>query len=400
MKILVAPAQFKTCLPADKVANEIVKGIKKALPEAEIIIKPLADGGEGTASIIRRALGGTEIKTKVTGPLGEKVQASFGLINLPVLRSKPPFIPLNSKRVKTAVIEMAAAAGLSLVPEGLRNPMNTTTYGVGELILKAVEKGAKQIILGLGDSATNDGGIGALTALGISFFGHSGEAVQPVGSALNKIFSLKINLKSKDLMKVPIILATDVKNPLVGKDGASRVFASQKGATPEEVQRLEKGLKNLAKIFRKVTGKKEELKPGAGAAGGLGFGLSHFFNTAYLSGASLIQEILSIEETLNKVQVVFTGEGSFDQKSLKGKAPFLLMKKAAKKRIPVFLISGKISLKENELKKLGIEGSISLTSFVKNEEESKKKIKPLLQKAAYILSLKLVDYKLSNFSKA
>lgn len=399
MKILVAPAQFKTCLSADRVAKEIIKGVKKALSDVEIISKPQADGGEGTARIITQACGGSLLKTRVSGPLGNKVSAFFGLINLPLLKTSPPFIFKSPNTVKTAVIEMAAAAGLSQVPENLRNPMNTTTYGVGELILKAAKEGAEQIILGLGDSATNDGGIGALSALGIQFLDRSGNAVKPVGSALKNIYSLKISLKNKDLMKVPIILATDVKNPLLGKDGASRVFAAQKGASTNEVEELEKGLSNLAKVLAKATGKKEESKPGAGAAGGLGFGLSHFFPTTYLSGAFLIQEILEIDQSLNKVQAVFTGEGSFDQKSLKGKAAFLLVKKASQKGIPVFLISGKISLKESELRKLGIKKSISLVSLAQNEKESKEKIKPLLRKAAYLLSLDLLKNKLKNFSK-
>ncbi len=399
MRILVAPAQFKTCLSADLVANEIIEGIKKALPDAEIISKPLADGGEGTTRIITQACRGSIVKTRVRGPLGKKVSASFGLINLPILNSSPPFISKSPYNVKTAVIEMASAAGLSKVPESLRNPMNTTTYGVGELILKAIEEGAKQIILGLGDSATNDGGTGALNALGIQFLDRSGNTVKPVGSALKKISSLKISIKNKNLMKVPIVLATDVTNPLLGKEGASQIFASQKGAKPDEIKELEKGLSNLAKVLAKFTGKSEELKPGAGAAGGLGFGLSHFFPTTYLSGASLVQEILEINQVLNKVQAVFTGEGNFDQKSLKGKAAFLLIKKAAQEGIAVFLIGGKVSLKEIELRKLGIKRAISLISLAQNEKESKEKIKPLLRKAAYILSLELAKNELNDFSK-
>ncbi len=399
MKILVAPAQFKTSLPADGVAREMEKGVRKALPEASIILKPLADGGEGTVRIITRALGGKEVKTLVSNPLGEKIKASFGLVYLPFLNFSPPFLSKKGQAVKTAVLEMAAAAGLSLIPEKLRNPLNTTTYGVGELILKAVEKGVQQIILGLGDSATNDGGLGALTALGIEFFDRQKRPLKPVGSSLKKVASFKINLKNPELMKVKIFLATDVKNPLLGKKGATRVFASQKGAHPQEVEALEKGMANWAKILFEATGKKEELKPGAGAAGGLGFGLSHFLPTFYLPGALLIQEILEVDKALEKAQAVFSGEGSFDEKSLSGKAPFLLLSKAAQKKIPVFLIAGKIRLNEEKLKKLGVAKSLSLISLAQREEESKKKVKALIRKAAWILAQTLTQDHFQNFSK-
>ncbi len=335
MKIIIAPDSFKGSLTAKEVANSIYTGLKRALPSAEYIEIPMADGGEGTMQALVDATNGKIFTKSVTGPLNTSVTAHYGI--------------LGDK--ETAVIEMAEAAGLQYVNDQTRNPLITTTYGVGELIKTVLDTGIRKIIVGLGGSCTNDGGAGMAQALGVKLLNLQGQEFPLGGGNLNhlvRIDNSKIDPRLKD---TEIILASDVTNPLTGKNGASSVFGPQKGATPEMVKELDQNLHHFAAVVRRDVKQNYENTPGAGAAGGLGFGLLTFTNATIQSGVEAVLEMTNFKEKTKNADFIFIGEGATDFQTKFGKTPYGVAI-AAKEVAPtstVICLTGNIGKKVNEL---------------------------------------------------
>lgn len=317
MKILVAPDKFKESLTAHAAAQAIAAGVHRVRPDAQIDLCPVADGGEGTVDALVHATGGTLRQTRVTGPLGEAVEATWGMLG----------------DGHTAVIEMAQAAGLALVPPTLRNPMHTTTRGVGELILAAVDSGATKIILGIGGSATTDGGAGMAEALGYRFVGASSPMT---GGQMSRIGHVDASGRDARLTGVSIVAACDVTNPLTGPDGAAAVYGPQKGATPGQVKALEAGLAHLALLLPSV----DAQSPGMGAAGGLGFGLVAFAGAKLERGLDLVLDAVHFDERVRDAKLVITGEGRLDGQSLSGKVCLGIAGAAGKYGVPTMALVG------------------------------------------------------------
>lgn len=310
MKVVVAPDAFKGSLTAVEAAAALAEGLRAALPDAEVLEVPVADGGEGTVATLVAATGGTLERATVTGPLGEPVEAEWGVLGDGV----------------TAVIEMAQASGLTLVPPERRDPTRTTTRGTGELIRLAVERGCQRVLVGLGGSATCDGGAGMAQALGARLLDARGNELGPGGGAL-----LGLERIVGELPQVSVVAACDVDNPLTGPQGAAAVYGPQKGATPEQVALLERALARFAEVVRRDLRVEVETVPGAGAAGGLGAGLLAFLDASLQPGAALVLEAVGFEERIAGAELVVTGEGRLDAQTLHAKAPHgvLLMAQVA-----------------------------------------------------------------------
>ncbi len=321
-KIVIAPDSFKGSLTAPQICDALEEGIREVIPQAMIIKAPMADGGEGTVLCLVNATGGKILKKKVVGPLGERVEATYGILG----------------DGKTAVIEMASASGLPLVPEDKRNPMLTTTYGTGELIKAALDHGCRKIIIGIGGSATNDGGVGMAQALGVKFLDKEGKEIGFGGGELKKIVKIDMGHLDKRIKDTEILVASDVKNPLCGPNGASYVYGPQKGATPDMVEELDQGLSHLAEIIKRDLGKDVRDIPGAGAAGGLGAGLMAFLNAKLRPGIELVMEAIGFHEKVAGSTLVITGEGKMDRQTIYGKVPVGVAKVAKRFGIPVLAI--------------------------------------------------------------
>ncbi|KXN76843.1 glycerate kinase family protein [Lactobacillus johnsonii] len=323
-KYVVAPDSFKESMTAKEVCNAMENGIKKADSAAEVIKVPMADGGEGTVDSLVDATHGQRVIVEVTGPLGNKISASYGILG----------------NGTTAVIEMAKASGLEIVEKKKRNPMITTTFGTGELIRDALDHNVKEIIIGLGGSSTNDGGSGMAQALGAKLLDQNNHQIPFGGGNLDKLDKIDISNLDSRLQDVKIILASDVTNPLIGKDGASRVFGPQKGATPEMVEKLENNLQHYAKIVKRDLNKEVALVSGAGAAGGLGAGLMAFTTCEMRRGVDLAIEVTKLEEKIRDADYVFTGEGGTDFQTKFGKTPYGVAKLGKKYHKPVISLAG------------------------------------------------------------
>lgn len=304
MKIVIAPDSFKGSLTARQAADAIERGVRRATPDVDIISIPMADGGEGTVRALVDATGGRLISVRVTGPLGEPVAATYGILG----------------DGTTAVIEMAEAAGLHLVGT-MPDPLHATTRGVGELILDALDHGAERIIVGLGGSATNDGGAGMAQALGIRLLDADGRDLPVGGAALADLDRIDCTGLDPRVTRTPIILASDVTNPLAGPDGASAVFGPQKGATPAMVEQLDQALSHYAAVIHRDTSRSVGIIPGSGAAGGLGAGFLAFTDATMRSGVDLVTETVGLKERAVGADYCFTGEGRIDGQTQYGKTP-------------------------------------------------------------------------------
>ncbi|WP_143414753.1 glycerate kinase [Geobacillus sp. E263] len=344
MKVIIAPDSFKESLSALEVANAIEKGFRDIFPEAEYVKIPMADGGEGTVQSLVDATGGRIVKTEVTGPLGDRVQAFFGMLG----------------DGKTAVIEMAAASGLHLVPSEKRNPLVTTTRGTGELILAALDEGAEHIIIGIGGSATNDGGAGMIQALGGRLLNRHGQEIGPGGGSLSELADIDLSGLDQRLKCVKIEVACDVDNPLTGPKGASAIFGPQKGATPEMVATLDNNLKHYADVIERVLGKQVKDIPGAGAAGGLGAGLLAFLEAKLKRGVEIVLETVNFHERIQGASLVITGEGRIDRQTIFGKTPIGVAKAAKRYNIPVIAIAGSVSDDSDVVRSYGIDALYSI----------------------------------------
>ena len=344
MKILIAPNALKDCLSTSEAADAIEKGILKAFPKADIIKVPIADGGDGLIDALLKPLNGIPQTVQVTGPRYEKITADFA------------YFP----KQKSAVIEMAKASGLALLPQSKRDAEQTTSLGTGELIEAALSLDVKHIFLGIGGSATCDGGIGLATALGIQFLDKNDCPIKPIGKNLQKIARIDTSNKHPKLSTVKIDVICDVDNPLLGLDGAANVYAPQKGATPDQVQALELGLSNLASVVKKDLGTDITKIPGGGAAGGIGAGMYAYFNASLKPGIDVVLELVRLREKLKGADLVLTAEGQIDNQTAYGKAPSGVAKYAKEQGIPCFAIAGSVKEDIGKLHKIGINAVFSL----------------------------------------
>lgn len=365
MKIVVAPDSFKGSLTAVEVSDAIEQGIREIFPEAEIVKIPMADGGDGTVQCLVNATGGEILREKVKGPLGGEVLASYGI--------------LGDK--KTAVIEMAEASGLTLVPENQRNPLITTTYGTGQLIKAALDQGCRKMIIGIGGSATNDGGAGMLQALGVKLLNQEGKEVGFGGGELKKIFRIDTKYLDNRLSETKVLIASDVSNPLCGPQGASRIYGPQKGATPEMIKKLDESLSYFAELIKRDLNKDVKDIPGAGAAGGLGASLMAFLDAELRPGIEIIIEIVKLEQAIKDADLVITGEGKIDGQTIYGKAPIGVAKIAKKYNIPVIAVAAIIGDDADIVYQYGINTLIKISEPPMSLAEPKSKKVWLIKKS-------------------
>ena len=387
VRVLITPDKFKGALNAREVAENIAQGLRDALPDAKIDIVPMADGGEGTAEVICDARGGSWLKCKAHDPLGREIDARYAWI----------------ESGKIAVMEMSEAAGMRRVSEDERDPVQATTFGVGEMILDATNRGANEIIIGLGGSATNDGGFGMARALGFRFF--AGE--ENLSGAVTELEKLTRVVTPSPGASCPplregedrgegnalrvfhssrpeIIAAVDVKNPLLGRNGATHVFGPQKGASKKEIDILERALTRLADVMSKEFGFDDRDEPGAGAAGGLGFGLMSFCGAKVRPGFDVVAEAVGLESKIKGADVVITGEGSLDRQTLEGKTPAGVARLAQKFGKPIFAIVGRAS-KDREVREM-FDGVCENARRGMSQEENMRRAAELLRENARALA--------------
>lgn len=324
MKVVVAIDSFKGSLSSMEAGTAVAEGIYRADKDAEVTVRPLADGGEGTVEALTAGMNGRIESVKVTGPLGNTVEASYGII----------------AETKTAIIEMAAAAGITLLAEKDRNPLYTTTYGVGELMQDAMKKGCRNFIVGIGGSATNDGGVGMLQALGYGFLDAAGRQVPYGAEGLARIVKITDDRVVPELKECHFKIAYDVTNPLCGEQGCSAVFGPQKGATLSMVEEMDKWLMHYAALTKEKYPQSDRNKPGTGAAGGLGFAFLSYTNAALDSGVKIILEETKLEEHIKSADIVITGEGRLDSQTIMGKAPIGVARMAKQYGKKVLAFSG------------------------------------------------------------
>lgn len=362
MKILISPDKFKGSLQAAEVCRAIAKGIGQLSPGSEIEEVPMADGGEGSLEIIHQQTGGDFVEVEVCDPLFRKIKAVY-LLNKDV-----------------AYIEMARASGLQLLSHHERNAKKTTTYGTGELILHAIGSGAKKIFLLVGGSATNDAGIGMAEALDFKFLDHKNGRLQPVGESMIRITQIHKGLF--DFSGIEFSVLCDVDNPLYGPDGAAYVFAGQKGASDAETEELDKGLKNMAEVFKATFNTDVQQIRGAGAAGGIAGGAVAFLGAKILSGIQTLMEICKLEGKIENTDLVITGEGKIDRQTLNGKVISGISKMALKYQKPLVAFCGKLELTDAEVNELGILAAFPVKRDDMTDEEAMQDTGNKLQKLA------------------
>jgi glycerate kinase len=385
MKIVVAPQALKGSLDAAEVGRAIAAGIHAAMPEAEVVVVPVADGGEGTVRALVAATSGHLLRAPVTGPLGEPVEAEFGLLGEAPNRTPwPPSLTWKGEVAseRTAVIEMAAASGLPLVPPERRDPRITTTRGTGELIRAALDAGCARLLIGIGGSATNDGGAGMAQALGAHLLDANGDELPSGGAALARLERIDVAELDPRLQWAKVEVACDVTNPLCGPEGASAVYGPQKGATPEVVRELDAVLSRYAEVLRRDLGELVADVPGAGAAGGLGAGLLAFAHARLVPGAQLVLDALDFDARLAGVQLVFTAEGRLDEQTAYGKAVGAVAAAARRQGVPVVALAGSVALDEAALARMGIAAAVPLADRALTFAESMTRAGELAQRAA------------------
>ncbi|BBP76823.1 glycerate kinase [Pseudomonas sp. Ost2] len=346
MKIIIAPDSFKDSLSADAVAKAIAEGLAEVLPQAQLIQCPMADGGEGTVASVLAACNGERHDATVQGPLGTPVQAHWG------------WLPDSH----TAIIEMAEASGLQLVPPGQRDACISSTFGTGQLIGAALDAGARRIILAIGGSATNDAGAGALQALGLGLFDARGQALARGGRALAQLQRIEQAGLDPRLAEVRFEIAADVNNPLCGEHGASAIFGPQKGATPAQVRELDAALGHFADLCAEVLPDDVRDEPGSGAAGGLGFAAKAFLAAQFRPGVEVVAELVGLAQAVQGADLVITGEGRFDAQTLRGKTPFGVARIARQHGVPVIVLAGTLGEGYEQMYQHGVDAAFALAS--------------------------------------
>jgi len=377
MNILIAPDSFKDCLSAMEVAAALGRGIQKILPEASCRLLPLADGGEGTVEAVIDATGGKRIELQVMDPLMREVNSFYGITG----------------DGETAVIEMASASGIELLRADERDPWITSTFGTGQLIRDALDHGVSKILLGIGGSATNDGGSGMAQALGVVFNGRYGTVEVQGGGALGEVEQIQLDGLDPRLAGVEIVVACDVDNPLTGPLGASAIYGPQKGAHKEMVEKLDQNLAHLAELVQAQLGKDVSKVPGAGAAGGLGAGLMAFLDARLVGGFALVAGVVGLEGRIGEADLVITGEGKMDAQTRFGKTPFGVAQLAKKKGLPVIGVAGTLDEDASVLYKLGFDLLMPIQEKPVDLEESLRDAKQLLERCgerlARLLSIEI-----------
>lgn len=353
MKIIAALDSFKGSLTSLEAGEACVAGIRSVLPSAEVRVVPVADGGEGTVEALTAALKGRFQECIVRGPLGESVTAVYGI----------------SADGKMAVMEMSQASGLTLAPQKERNPLRTSTYGTGEMIVDAFRRGCRHIIMGIGGSATVDGGTGMMSALGVRFLDAQGRGLEGCGGNLDRIMSIDASGLDEALHGCRFSVACDVSNSLTGENGAARIFGPQKGATPSMVEDLEKGMCNYARVLNTYAGRDVASLPGAGAAGGVGAAMTAFLGAGLLPGAELMLETIGFDRIIAGADLIITGEGRLDGQTLMGKTPFGILRAAKKHNIPVTAVGGSVENRDALLNS-GFVGVYSVTPEGMSIEEA------------------------------
>jgi glycerate kinase len=346
MKIVIAPDSFKDSLSAQGVADAIALGLAQVWPDAQLIKCPMADGGEGTVESILAACEGELRRTLVRGPLGASVDADWG------------WLPQSH----TAIIEMAEASGLQLVPVAQRDACISSTFGTGQLIRAALDAGAQRVILAIGGSATNDGGAGAMQALGAKLLDAQGQSLSPGGLALAQLARVDLSDIDPRLAQVRFDIAADVNNPLCGPHGASAIFGPQKGASPAQVEQLDKALGHFAGHCATALNNDVRDEPGSGAAGGLGFAAKAFLGAQFKAGVEVVAELVGLAEAVAGADLLITGEGRFDAQTLRGKTPFGVARVASQHGVPVIVIAGTLGDGYQALYEHGIDAAFALAS--------------------------------------
>ncbi|QVN04277.1 glycerate kinase [Pseudomonas rhodesiae] len=346
MKIIIAPDSFKDSLSAAGVAQAIVEGLAQVWPDAQMIQCPMADGGEGTVDAVLAACHGELRRQTVHGPLGAPVQARWGWL----------------ADSHTAIIEMAEASGLQLLPPDQRDACRTTTFGTGELIRAALETGARRIILAIGGSATNDGGAGAMQALGVQLFDADDQPLPPGGLALAQLARISLDSLAPRVGEVRFEIAADVNNPLCGPHGASAIFGPQKGASPQQVQQLDAALGHFADHCARVLPTDVRDEPGSGAAGGLGFAAKAFLGAQFRAGVEVVADLVGLDAAVRGADLVITGEGRFDAQTLRGKTPFGVARIARQHGVPVIVIAGTLGEGYEQMYSHGVDAAFALPS--------------------------------------
>lgn len=354
MKVIVAIDSLKGSLSSIEAGNAIKTGILNSYKNAHVEVKPLADGGEGTVDALVKGMNGEFNNIEVMGPIGKKVKATYGIL----------------KESNTAIIEMAQASGLPLVPLKLRNPLDTTTYGVGEIIKEAMQRGCRNFIVGIGGSATNDCGVGMLQALGFRFYDKYNNEVGLGGKVLSDICRIDSENKIKELDECRFKIACDVKNPLYGENGAAYIYGPQKGATSEIVNKLDSGLRTFSQVVKKYLGKDLSNIEGAGAAGGLGFGFLAFLNSNLESGIKIVLDEINLEEYIKDADIVITGEGRLDNQTAMGKAPIGVAKLAKQYDKKVIAFAGALTDDAKACNDNGIDSYFSIVNKAMSIEEA------------------------------
>ena len=360
-RVVLAPDKFKGSLTAAEVAEALAAGMQDVLPGLETIMLPVADGGDGTVAAALSA-GFAKIIVDAVGPTGEPVQAPYAL---------------DGDR---AVVELAAVVGLSMLPGGRLEPLRSSTYGLGLVVADAIRRGATTIVLGLGGSASSDGGAGMAQALGARLLGANGNELPPEGGALADLAHLDLAPLRATLDGVTIIVASDVDNPLLGLHGAAAVFGPQKGAAPQQVEGLERGLRHWSQLVSNATGRDEAQRAGAGAAGGTGFAALALLNAEIKPGIELILDLIDFDRRIAGADLVVTGEGSLDEQSLAGKAPVGVARAAARAGIPVVAVAGRLQLSVTRLREAGISGGYALTALEPDVDRCIANAGPLLRR--------------------
>ncbi|MGX1175623.1 glycerate kinase [Pseudomonas sp. R151218B TE3479] len=346
MKIIIAPDSFKDSLSAQGVADAIAQGLAQVWPDAQLVKCPMADGGEGTVESVLAACNGEWRHTRVRGPLGTPVEARWGWL----------------ADSRTAIIEMAEASGLQLVPPDQRDACSSSTYGTGELIRAALDEGAGRVILAIGGSATNDGGAGAMQALGVALLDEHEQPLVPGGQALAHLSRIDLGDLDPRLAQVSFEIAADVDNPLCGPHGASAVFGPQKGASVRQVQDLDRALGHFADHCARSLGRDVRDEPGSGAAGGLGFAAKAFLRAQFRTGVDVVAQLTGLADAIEGADLVITGEGRFDAQTLRGKTPFGVARIARQHGVPVLVIAGTLGEGYQALYEYGIDAAFALAS--------------------------------------
>lgn len=366
MKIIIAPDSFKDSLSAEGVAQAIAEGLAHVWPQARLIQCPMADGGEGTVASILAACHGELRSHTVRGPLGGAVEAHWGWL----------------ADSHTAIIEMAEASGLQRVPPAQRDACTSSTYGTGELIRAALDAGARRVILAIGGSATNDGGAGAMQALGVQLFDAHHQALAPGGLALAQLARISLEQLDPRLAHVRFEIAADVNNPLCGAHGASAIFGPQKGANAQQVEHLDAALGHFADHCAKVLPNDVRDEPGSGAAGGLGFAAKAFLGAQFRAGVEVVAELVGLDQAVRGADLVITGEGRFDAQTLRGKTPFGVARIARQHNVPVIVIAGTLGEGYEQMYAHGVDAAFALPSGQMSLEQACSEAPRLLRERA------------------